>query len=166
MPLMSRRVYDRYKHHWVDPAISEMYEDQKERAIEAAPKPLRIASDGQYDSRGYSAEMCCVLAMDEVTKRILTFAVVDKSEVGGVSNRMEKFGTQRVVEELQGRNLEISGVTIDKHAAVMKYFKDIGIVFNLDAWHLLGKLSSSIRAEVKSLKKQPEQQGILRDLGR
>ena len=85
--------------------------------------------DGQYDSRGYSAEMCCVLAMDEAMKRIITFAVIERSEVDGVSQRMEKLGAQRVVEELQGLDLEIGRITIDKHASVMKYFKDISRIF-------------------------------------
>jgi hypothetical protein len=46
---MARQSFDRNKRHYVDPVIVEKYEKQKERALEAASKPLRVASDGQFD---------------------------------------------------------------------------------------------------------------------
>lgn len=43
---------------------------------------IDLASDGQYDSPGFSSMACCVSAPDIESKKILTYDVVYKDETG------------------------------------------------------------------------------------
>ena len=45
-----------------------------------------------YDSPGYSAELCTVTAIEKYSKQVLSFSVVHKKEVENVSGRMELSG--------------------------------------------------------------------------
>uniref|UniRef100_A0A915EI44 Uncharacterized protein n=1 Tax=Ditylenchus dipsaci TaxID=166011 RepID=A0A915EI44_9BILA len=42
--------------------------------------PIHISLDGQYGSPGYSAELCCVPAIDNESKQVMRFEAVQKNE--------------------------------------------------------------------------------------
>jgi hypothetical protein len=92
-----------------------------------------------------------VTALDAVSNLVVTFAVSHKSEVGGVSNRMELHGVKKVLKEIGKKGVPIDSVTIDKNLSVMKYLREAGIVIHFDLWHLLKHLCKDIRAAVKKL---------------
>lgn len=128
--------------------------------ISSPPRPLEIAIDGQYDSVGYSAELECESVMDVPSKLLLTFAITHKSEVGGISNRMELHGAKKVLEQMN-ELATIESVTTDKHASVIKYLRDKGITHTFDLWHLLHRLDKNIRTAGKKLSEPEDRQQLI-----
>jgi hypothetical protein len=98
--------------------------------------------------------------MDVPTRLILAFAVSHKSEVDGVSNRMELHGVKKVLSFMRPI-AAIESATIDKHASVMKYLRESGIPVHLDLWHLLGLLTKGIRAASKPFTDKEDRQLLL-----
>jgi solute carrier family 8 (sodium/calcium exchanger) len=156
MPMISEWTFFHLKKYYVESSIKEIHSEQKdlilERVIGAPPEPMdiAIAIDAQYDSPGYSAELACETVMHVPSKLILAFAITHKSEVEGVSNRMELRGAEKVITELQEWG-PIASVTTDKHAGVIKFLRESGLNHRFDLWHLLQRLSKKIRAVAKKL---------------
>jgi hypothetical protein len=158
MPLLSNHNYCLNKRLYVQPVIKELYlEQQKEVLAVVDNEPLKLAIDGQFDSPGYSSELCRVTALDIATNLVVSFAVSHKEEVGGVSNRMELHGVKKLLKDLGEKGILIDSVTIDKNLGVMKYLREAGIVYHFDLWHLLKQLCKNIRADVKKLAGEEEQ---------
>lgn len=100
MPMFSNVSFYDNKRLYVQPMIKELYLEQQKHVLAlVAYEPLKLALDGQYDSPGYSSELCRVTALDATTNLVVTFAVSHKAEVGGVSNRMELLGVKKVLRE-------------------------------------------------------------------
>jgi hypothetical protein len=166
MPIFSKSSFYDNKRLYVKPIIKCLYlEQQKEVLALVDHEPLKLALDGQFDGPGYSSELCRVTALDVDTKLVVTFAVSQKSEVGGVSNRMELCGVKKVLKELGERSIAIDSVTIDKNLGVMKHFRETGIVYHFDLWHLLKHLCKNIRSDIKKLADKDEQK-LMRSLQR
>lgn len=104
MPSMGRWSFDMHSRNYVWPAIEEKYTHQQLALIQNLTEPISISLDGQYDSPGwifvlmvkfwlgFCAEMCAVTAIEQESNQVLEFAVAHKSEVEGISNRMELHG--------------------------------------------------------------------------
>lgn len=161
MPFFTEALFHDNKRHFVNPVIEQLYEkhrsDVLDRVIDSPPKKLDIAIDAQYDSPGYSADLACETMMDINTRLILTFAITHKSEVDGVSNRMELHGAKKVVEDIQ-EIAQIDSVTTDKHAGVIKYLRESNINHQLDLWHILHRLTKRIRTATKRLTTEDDKQ--------
>jgi len=68
MPMFSKRSFNINKRLYVQPIVKELYlEQQKEVLALVANEPLNLALDGQFDSPGYSSELCRVTALDVTT---------------------------------------------------------------------------------------------------
>jgi hypothetical protein len=78
--------------------VEDAYAMKQAHIIESLTEPIDIAIDGEYDSPGFSSELCVVLAIERTTKQIIDFAVVHKSETQNVSGRMELFHTSGMRE--------------------------------------------------------------------
>jgi hypothetical protein len=65
------------------PAVDIFYKNQQRELMERAKENgVELSIDGQYDSPGHSAQLCCVTAIEHETNQVLTFQVVEKSETG------------------------------------------------------------------------------------
>ncbi|CAJ0606061.1 unnamed protein product [Cylicocyclus nassatus] len=121
-----------------DPSAPEiLYVDLRENP----KKTGNAAGISPYDSRGHSAELRKVLAVDLRTKRIHS-EVVNCSETGRISRKMEKKGFHRMLRWLQSRDFPIRSIATDRSpmygTEINSYNVEIGeqIEWRLDPWHL------------------------------
>lgn len=121
--------------------------------------------DGQYDSPGYSAELCAVTALEGASKKIVDFAVVHKSETNNVSSRMELEGVKKLIASLKSKHIDFADFTVDKHPSVCAYLRQNNYPFHFDPWHVLRNTGKQIRKSVKEMKSD-EDKHALKNLGR
>ncbi|CAJ0606137.1 unnamed protein product [Cylicocyclus nassatus] len=98
------RVYEKHQSHFIK-EITEAYQNEGECGWD-------MAVDGAYDSKGRSAELCKVLAVDLRTKRIHSEVVNLPKQAG--SGRMEKEGFHRMPRWVQSRDLFIRSIATDR----------------------------------------------------
>ncbi|CAJ0601626.1 unnamed protein product [Cylicocyclus nassatus] len=119
---------------------------------EGEPTPWYIAVDGAYDSRGFSAEFCKVLAVDMKTKLCIHTEVVERRQTGGKSGLMEKLGFHNMLRWFRSQRIPIRSVSTDRN---LMYQKEIGeynsefgenVRWYLDPWHLARRLEKQLRA--------------------
>uniref|UniRef100_A0A915DWL2 Uncharacterized protein n=1 Tax=Ditylenchus dipsaci TaxID=166011 RepID=A0A915DWL2_9BILA len=146
------------------PVVTEEYCQQQKELLGRISEPIDISLDGQYDSPGYSAELCAVTAVEDYTKQVLAFSVFHRSEVGGISGRMELAGVKKTLEFLNSE-VGIKSVMVDKHLQVCAYLKSEEYTYHFDPWHMLKSTQKRIRNALKGLKSE-EEKILLRDLGR
>uniref|UniRef100_A0A914DEU7 Uncharacterized protein n=1 Tax=Acrobeloides nanus TaxID=290746 RepID=A0A914DEU7_9BILA len=80
MLAISEAHFLRLSKWYVWPTVEDAYAMKQAHIIESLPELIDIAIDGQYDSPGFSSELCAVSAIEGTTKQIVDFAVVHKSE--------------------------------------------------------------------------------------
>ncbi|CAJ0606825.1 unnamed protein product [Cylicocyclus nassatus] len=125
LPSMSA-YKDRFEE--VTPCIEAVYERHQNRIIDeiravCQNDPWDIAVDGAYDSRGHSAELCKVLAVDLRTKLCIHTEVLERSETDNISQRMEKEGFRRMLRWFKSREIPIRSVATDRSAVFGKEIK-------------------------------------------
>ncbi|CAJ0589539.1 unnamed protein product [Cylicocyclus nassatus] len=144
----------------VTPCIEAVYERHQNRIIDEIRAvyqndPWDIAVDGAYDSRGHSAELCKVLAVDLRTKLCIHTEVLERSETDNISQRMEKEGFRRMLRWFKSREIPIRSVATDRSAVfgkeIKSYNKEYGetIEWKLDRWHLARYLDKNLHAVAK-----------------
>uniref|UniRef100_A0A915E449 Uncharacterized protein n=1 Tax=Ditylenchus dipsaci TaxID=166011 RepID=A0A915E449_9BILA len=119
--------------------------------IRNVENPIHISLDGQYDSPGYSAELCCVAAIDNESKQVMRFEAVQKNETGNVSRRMELEGVKRCIQGLEESGIIIKSVTTDRHSQIRAYMasEKPELEHDFDAWHMLKSIRRNIVNEAK-----------------
>uniref|UniRef100_A0A914D9L8 Uncharacterized protein n=1 Tax=Acrobeloides nanus TaxID=290746 RepID=A0A914D9L8_9BILA len=70
-----------YQESW--PTVEDAYHRQKSDLVRSIPNTINVSIDENFDSPGYSAELCVVAGNEEATHQVLDIAVVHKSEVDG-----------------------------------------------------------------------------------
>ncbi|EYC22896.1 hypothetical protein Y032_0016g3010 [Ancylostoma ceylanicum] len=114
-----------------------------------------IAADGAYDSRGFSAYYCKVLAVNLKTRLCIHTEVVHSSETGEIGGRMEKEGFRRFLLWFADQGLQIRSVTSDRHAHFKAVIDELNrsLSWNMewyyDHWHLCRYLVKAIREASK-----------------
>lgn len=77
---------------------------------------LNLDGDGCCDNPGHSAKYGTYTLMDENIGNVVTFKVVQVTEVTS-SNSMEKEGFTRCIELLGGKDITISRIATDRHVS-------------------------------------------------
>lgn len=113
IPLMKKRSFLLLSKAYVWPTVEDEYYRQKSDLIRSVPNPANIAIDGNYDSPGFSAELCAVAAIEETTHQVIDFVVVHKSETENISGRMELEGVKRILPSIES-NVKIESITLGK----------------------------------------------------
>ncbi|CAJ0590513.1 unnamed protein product [Cylicocyclus nassatus] len=114
-----------------------------------------IAVDGAFDSRGFSADFCKVLAVDLKTNLCIYTELVHRSETAGVSGRMEKEGFHRLLRWFRSRSIEINSISTDRSTVYGTEIRQFNAEFNtdikwfLDPWHLARNLYKKLRTAAK-----------------
>lgn len=108
--------------------------------------------DGQYDSPGYSAYYCTVTAIEAVTRKIIGFLTVAKSEVNNISSNAEPLAFCRLLNELQSLHVKIVSVTTDNSTTLNKMFREEYpyIRHNFDMWHILRNIFKKFASKFKT----------------
>uniref|UniRef100_A0A914DJR9 Mutator-like transposase domain-containing protein n=1 Tax=Acrobeloides nanus TaxID=290746 RepID=A0A914DJR9_9BILA len=164
IPIMKKRSFISLSHHFVFPTIEDKYYQMIADLKTSLNGPLSISLDGQYDSPGFSAELCAVTAIEETSKKVIGIACVNKKEVEGVSGRMELAGVKKVLESLE-RTHQLESITLDKHLQVVAFLKKEGYSYYFDPWHQLKSMKKEIKKNLKECKTEEEKEE-LKNLGR
>ncbi|CAJ0599634.1 unnamed protein product [Cylicocyclus nassatus] len=143
------------------PSINTVYQKHQDSTLqrikaayerEGEPTPWDIAVDGAYDSRGFSAEFCKVLAVDMKTKLCIHTEVVERRQTGGKSGLMEKLGFHNMLRWFRSQRIPIRSVSTDRNLMYQKEIGDYNTEFGenvrwyLDPWHLARRLEKQLRA--------------------
>lgn len=113
---------------------------------------------------GFCAEFCAVTAIEEDTKKVVDFSVVQKNEVGGVSGWMEVEGVKRCINSIK-QKAQIQSITVDKHGQVVSFLRQEGYAFFLDLYHVLHNSKKQIRGAVKAMKSKNDKNQLI-ELGK
>ena len=95
---------------------------------------VTIAGDGRNDSPGNCARYCVYTLMEESTKMVVDFEVVDKRETGGKSAAMEELALSRLLRRLK-EVLRLSHVVTDASTSIRALVRDMkGMMVQ---WHCI-----------------------------
>lgn len=148
MPIFSKSSFLRLSENYVWPTVEAQYKAQQSQIFTGLADPVNVALDGQYDSPGYSAELCAVSALDTDLKQIIEFSVIQKNETDGVSGRMEWVGVENCLKAIEAQR-KVESVTVDKHPQVVARLNAQKYHVNYDPWHRLKSLKKELRAFIK-----------------
>lgn len=162
MPLLAKRRYLSLSKAYVWPAVEDAYYRQKSDLVRFVQDPVNVAMDGNYDSPGFSAELCAVAAIEEETHQVLDFTTVHKSEVENVSGRMELEGVKKLLPSIES-HVMIGDITIDKHPQVCAFLRNQGYQYRFDPWHRLRSVKKELRNLVKGTK-DADEKGMMKEL--
>ena len=100
-------------------------------------KNVDICGDGRCDSPGNSAKYGTYTIMDENTKKVIEFSVVQVTEATS-SNAMEYEGCKRTLNYLIKNKVPIECLTTDRHTTITAKMKSVypNIKHQYDVWHL------------------------------
>lgn len=164
IPFMSKNRFLHLSKNYIWPAIEDEYYKRKSDLINSLPDTINVAVDGNYDSPGYSAELCAVAAIEESTHEVVDFTIVHKSETEFISGRMELEGVKKLIPSIESK-MKIGTITLDKHPQVCKYLKDEDYDFALDVWHKLHGTKKVLRSSIKEMK-TAEEKDQMREMSR
>lgn len=126
----------------VRPMIREIYLLQQTHLIDfliEINEPIHICVNGQYDSPRFCAYHCTVTAIKSVTKKIIGFTTVKRSEVGNKSCNAEPEATRQLIDFILSKNLNIASITSNNSTSLNKLISTNypNIHHFLDLWHIL-----------------------------
>ncbi|KHJ85065.1 hypothetical protein OESDEN_15214, partial [Oesophagostomum dentatum] len=111
---------------------------------------LNLASDGSYDSRGYSALIGKVVLADLSTKLVLRTEVLHRQ----CERKMELEGTRRALKWAVEQGFRVNSLTTDRSrsiAALLRELKpELGPITHFyDGWHMIKWVGNKLREESK-----------------
>ena len=83
-----------------------------------------VAGDRRCDSPGHSAKYGTYTMMDENTKKIIEFSVVQVTETTS-SNAMEYEGCKRTLNSLSQKKIPLRCLTTDRHTTITAKMKSV-----------------------------------------
>ena len=107
---------------------------------------------GYCDSPCHNAKYLTYSLFDQSLKKDIAVSLTQATEVEGVSNRMEKAGLIKVLDEVKQNNLKAAQLTTDRHLQIKKYLREQeeDINHQVDAWHF----SKSIKTKLLKVSKK------------
>ena len=133
------------------PVINDAWEKEEASLIEelSTSAIVNLSGDGRRDSPGHSAKYGTFTTMDNDTRKIATFNVVQVSEVNS-SNAVEKEGSLRCLNTLEEK-LTISCITTDRHISITSTMeKEFShIKHQYDVWHLSKSVVKKLNTKAK-----------------
>ena len=85
--------------------------------------PCKLSGDGWCDSPGYNAKNLSYSLINQETNDIIAFSITQVTEAGN-SNRIEKLGLQKTLNEVREKQILIKQLTADRHMQIQKYLKE------------------------------------------
>ena len=107
---------------------------------------------GYCDSPCHNAKYLTYSLFDQSLKKDIAVSLTQATEVEGVSNRMEKAGLIKVLDEVKQKNLKAAQLTTDQHVQIKKFLREQeeDINHQVDAWHF----SKSIKTKLLKVSKK------------
>ncbi|CAI5444034.1 unnamed protein product [Caenorhabditis angaria] len=155
MPTISSTTFYDTRKIAVVPAINTVFAAQKQLIMEILKKigiPIDAASDGMYDTRGYSAFWCRYIFMCTLTKFIIHYKNMRKTS-GGASKALEPAAHMQGLRELISmyagyfQNLPpIRSLTTDRCLTISANMKlhFPSVIHKFDLWHLIRNITMDL----------------------
>ena len=109
-----------------------------------------LCGDGRCDSPGHNAKYLTYSMLNQANNKIVDISVVQVTEAGN-SNRMEKLGFTRVLNNLENENVKINQIATDRHMQIRKYMREEqpNIQHQFDVWHFCKNIKTKLLAASK-----------------
>ena len=98
--------------------------EQSQIVSASKQRGLILSGDGRCDSSGHNAKYLTYSLFDQILKKVIAVSFTQVTEVEGVSNRMEKAGLIKVLDEVKQKNLKVDQLTTDGHLQIKKYLRE------------------------------------------
>ena len=140
------------------PVINNKWESGQAEIIQQVTQVnhVDICGDGRCDSPGHSAKYGTYTMIDESTKKVLDFSVVQVTEVTS-SNAMEFEGCKRTLNFVLGKEIPVRCLTTDRHTTITARIRSDypSVKHQYDVWHLSKWVTKKLTKKAK--KKQFEE---------
>uniref|UniRef100_A0A8C6S7B3 Transposase n=1 Tax=Neogobius melanostomus TaxID=47308 RepID=A0A8C6S7B3_9GOBI len=125
------------------PVIEEAYIQQediiKARLIFQSEdgEGMQLRGDGRSDSPGHSSKYTTYSFMDDSTKQIVGFELMQVSQASS-SIAMEPLCFKKALEEILNEGIDVKVVTTDQHPSIRKIMREEypNIIHQFDPWHV------------------------------
>ncbi|KAL2079298.1 hypothetical protein ACEWY4_025042 [Coilia grayii] len=129
LQLPHNTTYNNIQSSYLIPTIEETYKKQ-ENAIRARlicqtleDEDLHICGDGRSDSPGHSAKYTTYSFMDDTTKQIVGFDLIQVTQAKS-SVAMEPMGFKKGLDKLLNDGIAVKVVTTDRHPSIRKMMRE------------------------------------------
>ena len=114
------------------------------------PHPCVFSGDGRYDSPGHNAKYLTYTFLEHSINKIVAMSVTQFSECGN-SNRMEKYGFQKVLHGVEARDINIKQITTGRHVQIKKIMREEhpNISHQFDVWHVCKNIHKKLLKAAK-----------------
>ena len=109
-----------------------------------------FSGDGRCDSPGHNAKYLTYSFGDQSSGKIIVMSLTQVTEAGN-SNRMEKYGFIKAIDETKEKKLKIKQLTTDRHMQIKKYLREEeeDIDHQFDVWHFCKNIRKKLLAAAK-----------------
>ena len=114
------------------------------------PHPCVFTGDGGCDSPGHNAKYLTYTFLEHSINKIVAMSLTQFTECGN-SNRMEKYGFQKVLHCMVARDIHIKQITTDRHVQIKKIMKEErpNISHQFDIWHACKNIRKKLSKAAK-----------------
>ena len=157
MQIVSSSSYYKTQKKYLFPVINNKWKSDQAEILKELKRAnhVDIAGDGRCDSPGHSAKYGTYTMMDESSKKVIEFSVVQVTETTS-SNAMEYEGCKRTLNSLIQKKIPLRCLTTDRHTTITAKMKSVypHIKHQYDVWHLANWVTEKLlkKAKTKSFK--------------
>ena len=137
IPWVSKSRYYNMLDHMLSVTNKAWKKELSQIVSASKQRGLILSGDGRCDSPGHNAKYLTYSLFDQSLKKVIAVSLTQVTEVEGVSNRMEKKGLIKVLDEVKQKNSKVDQLTADQHLQIKKYLREQeeGINHQIDVWH-------------------------------
>ena len=155
IPWISKAWYYRIRSKYLTRITNEAWQKELDSVVsEIGQRESFLSGDGRCDSPGHNAKYMMYSYMmysllDQESKKIIAISTTQVTEAGN-SNRMEKLGLIKVLDEAKSK-LNIKRLTTDRHMQIKKYMREheSEIDHQFDVWHFSKSIKTKLLAASK-----------------
>ncbi|XP_063050007.1 uncharacterized protein LOC134444712 [Engraulis encrasicolus] len=152
-PIPKNTQFYKMQEVYIIPTVQQAYRDQHEEIIKrllehcASGHTIDLSGDARCDSPSFSSKYCTYSFLDDATKEIVHFELVQVTEASS-SVAMELTGFQRGLDYLLERGLKVGVVTTDRSPSVRKFMREnySSIQHEFDIWHVAKGVKKKLMA--------------------
>lgn len=152
IPWVSKSIFYQLQEYMFGVTNEAWEKEQASIVLNCMDRNVVYSGDGRCDSPGHNAKYLTYSLFDQDLQKVSSVSVTQVTEVDGVSNRMEKAGLVKVLDEVKNKDVKISQLTTDRHLQIKKYMREQeeGIDHQFDVWHF----SKSIKTKLLNASKK------------